>query len=251
MSQPRVKATHGFHATMTARPGKADELLEALLSGAPTRNENCVLFLVSRSASNPNVVHVSEGWTTKEAHAENFGKDESKALMARIEQLVSDGAQYQDEIPVGGMLRVEQQVDTPLTQVEESKAVVRRYFHVLDAGRAHPVDMCTRDFKFHVAGFPTMELDACIQFAQIFFKGLPDLQHPLVELIAEGDKVAFRCRYEGTQTEDFMGARPTGAKVSFQGIGVMRVANGKVAEFWVSPDRMSMMQQVGLLPLTT
>jgi predicted ester cyclase len=32
------------------------------------------------------------------------------------------------------------------------------------------------------------------------------------------------------------------------GVGVMRVSNGKVAEFWVSPDRMTLMQQIGALP---
>jgi hypothetical protein len=28
------------------------------------------------------------------------------------------------------------------------------------------------------------------------------------------------------------------------GIGMMRVADGKVAEFWVSPDRMTLMHQI-------
>jgi quinol monooxygenase YgiN len=105
MFQPRMNATHGFHATMTARPGKADQLIELLLSCAPTTNEHCVLFLVGRSASDPNVVHVTEGWTTKEAHAANFATDESKALVAKIGMLVREGAQYQDEVPVGGAFR--------------------------------------------------------------------------------------------------------------------------------------------------
>ena len=48
-----------------------------------------------------------------------------------------------------------------------------------------------------------------------------------------------------------MGAAPTRNKVSFQGIGFIRVADGKVAEFYVSPDRMSLMQQIGLLPTDT
>jgi quinol monooxygenase YgiN len=101
MFQQRMKATHGFHATMTARPGKADELIGLLLSGAPT-NEDCVLYLVGRSATNPNLVYVTEGWTTKEAHAENFAREQSQALVAKIAPLVTDGAQYQDEVPVGG-----------------------------------------------------------------------------------------------------------------------------------------------------
>jgi predicted ester cyclase len=46
-----------------------------------------------------------------------------------------------------------------------------------------------------------------------------------------------------------MGVPASGRHVSALGVGVFRVANGKVAEFWVSPDRMSLMQQMGVLPV--
>jgi quinol monooxygenase YgiN len=101
----RMNATHGFHATMRARSGKADELLDLLVREAPTANESCVLFLVGRSASDPDVVHVTEGWTTRAAHAANFATEQSKALVAKIGLLVSEGAEYQDEVPVGGACR--------------------------------------------------------------------------------------------------------------------------------------------------
>ena len=104
-----MKATYGFRATMTARPGKGDELVDLLLGpvsgGEPATSEDCVLYLVGRSASNPDVVHVSEGWTTQEAHAENFASAQAKAFIAKIAPLVTGDAQYQDEVPVGGRLR--------------------------------------------------------------------------------------------------------------------------------------------------
>jgi predicted ester cyclase len=74
---------------------------------------------------------------------------------------------------------------------EKNKRVVRRYFEELDRRRATPVDLCAAGFAFHVAGFPTMDLEATTRFAAIFFSGLPDLSHPLDELIAEGDKWPF------------------------------------------------------------
>jgi len=132
---------------------------------------------------------------------------------------------------------------------EDNKQAVRRYFEELDRRRGTPLDLCAAGFTFHVAGFPPMDLEATTRFAAIFFHGLPDLSHPLDELTAEGDRVAFRCRYEGTHTEDFMGVPASGQHVSVVGIGVMRVADGKIAEFWVSPDRMSLMQQIGALPV--
>ena len=133
---------------------------------------------------------------------------------------------------------------------KENKRVVRRYFEELDRRKGTPVDLCTDRFTFYVAGFPAMDLEATKQFAAMFFNALPDLSHPLGELIAEGDKVAFRCRYEGTHTgAEFMGIQASGRRISITGVGVMRVTNGQVAEFWVSPDRMTLMQQIGALPM--
>ena len=45
-----------------------------------------------------------------------------------------------------------------------------------------------------------------------------------------------------------MGVPASGRQFSAVGAGVVRVLNDKVAEFWVSPDRMSIMQQIGALP---
>jgi hypothetical protein len=45
-----------------------------------------------------------------------------------------------------------------------------------------------------------------------------------------------------------MGVPASGRHFSAVGAGVVRVLDGKVTEFWVSPDRTSIMQQIGALP---
>jgi len=45
-----------------------------------------------------------------------------------------------------------------------------------------------------------------------------------------------------------MNTTPAGGRISASGIGVMRIADGKIAELWISPDRMTLMQQLGVLP---
>ncbi|MEV1333718.1 antibiotic biosynthesis monooxygenase family protein [Micromonospora costi] len=97
-----MTVNHGFHATMTARPGKADELIELLLDAPSLPREDCVVFLVGRSASNPDVVHVTEGWTSPEAHAEFFASEPAQALVAALAPLLAGESQYADEVPVGG-----------------------------------------------------------------------------------------------------------------------------------------------------
>ena len=97
-----MSITHGFHATMTAQPGKGDEVVELLLNAPSLANEDCVVFLVGRSGSNPDTVHVTEGWITPEAHSRFFATDEAKALVATLQSLLDGESEYTDEIPVGG-----------------------------------------------------------------------------------------------------------------------------------------------------
>ena len=94
--------SHGFHATITARPGKGGELVDFLLTSSSAANEDCVVFLVGRSATDPDVVHVTEGWTTEEAHHRFLATDEAQDLVTHLAQLIAGEPEYVDEVPVGG-----------------------------------------------------------------------------------------------------------------------------------------------------
>ncbi|MFG3691071.1 putative quinol monooxygenase [Micromonospora sp. NPDC047740] len=93
---------HGFHATMTAQPGKVDELIKLLLDAPSLPHDDCLVFLVARSASDRDVVHVIEGWTSAEAHSAFFGGDRAQALVAKLQPLLAGEPTYTDAVPVGG-----------------------------------------------------------------------------------------------------------------------------------------------------
>jgi quinol monooxygenase YgiN len=99
-------ATYGFNATLTARAGMGDRLVDLLLSGlnegSPGASEHCVLYLVSRSASDPDVVHVSEGWTSEEDHHRVFAGDTAQAIVAQVDGLLAKESAYTDYVPVRG-----------------------------------------------------------------------------------------------------------------------------------------------------
>jgi quinol monooxygenase YgiN len=97
---------YGFNATLTARPGMGgplvDLLLTALDEGNPGASEHCVVYLVSRSASDPDVVHVTEGWTSQEDHHRVFAGEDAQAIVARIGGLLAGESEYTDYVPVRG-----------------------------------------------------------------------------------------------------------------------------------------------------
>ena len=93
---------HGFHATMTARPGSGDAVVRLLLAAPSLSDEDCVVFLVSRSAADPDVVHVTEGWSSQQAHASFFATEAAQTLVARLQALLVGESHYVDAVPVGG-----------------------------------------------------------------------------------------------------------------------------------------------------
>ncbi|ALV31452.1 antibiotic biosynthesis monooxygenase [Streptomyces sp. CdTB01] len=99
-------ATYGFSATLTARPGMGDRLVDLLLTGldegSPGTSEHCLVYLVSRSAADPEVVHVIEGWTSEEDHHRIFAGEAAQAIVARIGELLAKEAEYTDHVPVRG-----------------------------------------------------------------------------------------------------------------------------------------------------
>ena len=70
-----------------------------------------------------------------------------------------------------------------------------------------------------------------------------------MSMIAEGDKVAARIKMTGTHTGEFMGIPPTDRQVSFTGIYIARIANGKIVEHWGEEDSVSLLQQLSVLKM--
>lgn len=95
---------YGFHALMTAKPGKGDALVDLLLTGptsGPASHHGCTVFLISQSVENPDVVHLVEGWASEEIHAEVFASAQAQAYTAKFGELVAE-SQNTDYVPLGG-----------------------------------------------------------------------------------------------------------------------------------------------------
>jgi predicted SnoaL-like aldol condensation-catalyzing enzyme len=71
------------------------------------------------------------------------------------------------------------------------------------------------------------------------------------ELIAEGDRVMMRWTFYGIQQGEFRGIPPSNKPVTYSGINIFRIENGKIAEIWDLYDRLWLWQQLGVLPETT
>ena len=81
-------------------------------------------------------------------------------------------------------------------------------------------------------------------------KGMPDFKVTLEDIIAENDKYVTQWVVTGTHTGPLEGIPipPTGKKVTYTGMTIARVEQGKIVELWWNYDMLGALQQMGIIP---
>jgi steroid delta-isomerase-like uncharacterized protein len=82
--------------------------------------------------------------------------------------------------------------------------------------------------------------------ARMFHSAFPDYHMDIDYLVAEDDRVFARFTQSGTHKGELFGIPPTGKKVRFTEMGILRIANGQVVESWYDVDMLGMMGQLGV-----
>ena len=86
------------------------------------------------------------------------------------------------------------------------------------------------------------------EFLTLHLNAFPDVKATVEDLLADGDKVVALVSYRGTQRGAFRAISPTGKPISVMGINIFRIVNGKMVEHWGLADRLSALQQLGVVP---
>lgn len=89
--------------------------------------------------------------------------------------------------------------------------------------------------------------EALKEHVAIFDAAFPRYALVAEDMIAEDNKVAVRARFQGVHKGELMGIPATGKSVDLPFQIFYRIANGKIAQHWISYDGMSLMKQLGVV----
>jgi predicted ester cyclase len=132
--------------------------------------------------------------------------------------------------------------------IEENKAVVLRFYELFSRGE---FDACKKlispKFVSHRTTGDILAKDMANDLGKLF-TAFPDLKLTIEQMVAEGDKVAFREIAEGTHKGEFMGIAPTDKKFKMINACILKIVDGKWAEAWTTMDEFNLMQQLGAIP---
>lgn len=73
----------------------------------------------------------------------------------------------------------------------------------------------------------------------------PDAREELEDLVAEGDRVAARHRFSGTQLGPLGGYRPSGRRMTATYLAIYRLEGDRIVEAWAEWDNLSGLAQLG------
>jgi steroid delta-isomerase-like uncharacterized protein len=131
----------------------------------------------------------------------------------------------------------------------DSKKLVRSYFDKLcvQHDMAGASEFISEDYLLHDPMDPDFPggREAFKKRGEGCGESIRDSSCTIEDQFAEGDRVATRWTVSGCQTKDMPGIPSKGKCFKMSGITISRVADGKIAEEWLSMDALGMQQQLG------
>lgn len=120
------------------------------------------------------------------------------------------------------------------------------YEEILNKGKLELFDeLCAPNFVKHaIPPSPDFGIEGSKQSVKMLLEAFPDIKYTVEDMIEEGDKIVARWTAQGTHKGSFMGIPPTGKQISFSGIEIIRIKDGKAVEEWEELDRAGLMQQL-------
>jgi steroid delta-isomerase-like uncharacterized protein len=134
----------------------------------------------------------------------------------------------------------------------DHEATARRLYDLINAGDVEGFSrLLADDFVEHeeTPGLAPTK-DGVKAFFRMQLAAFPDMRMAVEDVVANGAKVVARVRYTGTNSGEFMAMPATGKGVDVQLIDMFRFGDdGLLCEHWGVSDALSLMQQLGVVPV--
>lgn len=133
---------------------------------------------------------------------------------------------------------------------QENKALIKKVIQLWSKGNAEGIDEiyapnCIIHERYHPSSPQTSKgIQAWKKMMSELREAFPDLQDSIEDQIAEGNKVVTRFTSRGTHKGNFFGFEPTHKKVTWTGISIDKIENGKIVETWINWDMYGLLEQI-------
>ncbi len=136
--------------------------------------------------------------------------------------------------------------------IDRMKAADRKMHDAINKGRFEVVDeLCPENVVVHdptIPGGLVKGREPFKLYLTTYRTAFPDFHIEDLDVIAEGDHISGRMRVTGTHKGELMGNPPTGKKIDFETLFMIRFKDGLEAEYWLPGNPMALAEQLGIMP---
>lgn len=139
------------------------------------------------------------------------------------------------------------------TKTDSVEANIKMYTHtwdeIINRGK---LDMFNdsnfkRDVVMH-ANPDVIGIDSARAMYANYVNGFSNIKFTIVDVFGQGDKLVKHWNFKGKHTGPFFGIPATGKDVNVEGVTLVKMRGGKIAEEQDFFDNLAFMQQLGLMP---
>jgi len=133
------------------------------------------------------------------------------------------------------------------TTIDRNVALMRTAYQCVERGDLDSaVGLLAENFIANVPGTlePLIGREVWRVGTQAMLEAFPDLQIDVQDIFGADDKVTVLVSFRGTHRGTFQQIEPTGRTVAFRSVEVYRIEGDSIAEEWVAPDILGLMQQI-------
>ena len=106
----------------------------------------------------------------------------------------------------------------------------------------------TKNVVMHASPTNVVGIDSARAYYANYLTGFSDVSFTIKDVFGMANKLVKHWNFKGTHTGMFFGIPATNKKVDIDGVTLVRMENGKIAEERDFLDNLEFMQQLGLIP---
>lgn len=133
------------------------------------------------------------------------------------------------------------------TTTDRNVDLLRRAYQCVESGDLDTAqELLTENFIANVPGVsePLHGREVWRLGSKVMLDAFPDLKIDVQDIFGADDKVTVLVNFRGTHLGAFQQFEATGRTVAYRSVEVYRIEGDKIAEEWVAPDLLSLMQQI-------
>jgi len=134
--------------------------------------------------------------------------------------------------------------------VEDNKKLIRKYIkEVINTGNISEIEkfISSKYTEIHEGRRHPVGIEGAKEHIIGVRQTYPDLKLTVDKQIAEGDWVATCITARGTHKGSWLGIKPTGKQVSYTGVNIEKVENGKITEHGGAANLLLQLLEIGAI----